>query len=135
MLVSEAFYEVLAPERKRGMRTVDRVLCDKLGPDGKSIPVRLYAVAPGGDEGNRSISKKNAYSSDSEDGMEDYINGDWPSAIKKLSATLDSNPNDKPVEMVLNYMSLVKQAGDAAPSVRSCRITVVAHACARHFRR
>ena len=45
--------------------------------------------------------------------------GDWPSAIKKLSATLSANPNDQPVEIVLKYMSLVKQAGDAAPAVRS----------------
>ena len=75
MLVSDTFYEMLSPERKRSMRTVDRVLCDKLGPDGQAIPVRLYAVAPGGDEGDRTISKKNAYSSDAEDGMEDYING------------------------------------------------------------
>jgi hypothetical protein len=75
LLVSDTFYDMLSPERKRNMRTVDRVLCDKLGPDGQAIPVRLYAVAPGGDEGDRTTSKKNAYSSDSEDGMEDYING------------------------------------------------------------
>eukprot|EP01043_Picozoa_sp_COSAG02_P048883 COSAG02_NODE_4853_length_4900_cov_4.210998_5_plen_73_part_00 len=44
--------------------------------------------------------------------------GDWPSAIKKLSATLSANPNDQPVDIVLKYMSLVKQPGDAAPAVR-----------------
>jgi hypothetical protein len=225
LLVSESFYELLSPERKRNMRTVDRVLCEKLGADGKAVPVRLYAVAGGADEGNRTLSKKNAYTSDLEDGMEDYINGactqmtrsvsvsvcvclclclsvclsvclagwlsvwlsvclsapecsssiptstqtlvafakslclsvslclslclsvslcvslcanatqeiltllrsdgslhnagNWPSAIKKLTTTLDQNANDKPVSLILEYMSLVKQAGDAAPAVGS----------------
>ena len=77
LLASESFYELLSPERKRNMRTVDRVLCDKLGADGKAVPVRLYAVAGGADEGNRTLSKRNAYTSDLEDGMEDYINGTW----------------------------------------------------------
>ena len=48
-----------------------------------------------------------------------YNAGNWPSAIKKLTATLDHNANDKPVSLILKYMSLVKQAGDAAPAVRS----------------
>ena len=68
----------------------DCVLCDKLGANGSSIAVRLYAVAPGGDEGNMSLTKINQYTSDSEDGMEDYIKGDWTSAVKKLSAVVSS---------------------------------------------
>lgn len=75
LLISETFYELLSPERKRQMRTVDRVLCDKLGPNGDAVPMRIYAVAPGGDEGNRDLPKKNSYTSESEDGMDDYING------------------------------------------------------------
>jgi hypothetical protein len=31
LLVTDAFYALLSKERKRGMRTCDRVLCDKLG--------------------------------------------------------------------------------------------------------
>jgi hypothetical protein len=37
LLVTDTFYALLSKERKRGMRTCDRVLCDKLGE------VRNYA--------------------------------------------------------------------------------------------
>ena len=112
LLVTDTFYDLLSPERKRTMRTCDRVLCDKLGANGNSIPVRLYAVAPGGDEGNMDLTKINQYTSDSEAGMEDYINGDWSSAVKKLQAVADLNPNDEPVRLVIKYMSLM---GNKAP--------------------
>ena len=38
---------------------MEPVLCAKLGDGGKSIPVRLYAVAPGEDEGDFALLKKN----------------------------------------------------------------------------
>jgi hypothetical protein len=33
---------------------------------GDAIPVRLWAVAPGADEGNMELDKKNSYTADSE---------------------------------------------------------------------
>merc|ERR1712224_971438 len=49
LLVTHQFYDLLSESRKRLMRTVDCVLCEKLGPPPEcgAIPVRLYAIAPG----------------------------------------------------------------------------------------
>jgi hypothetical protein len=54
----------------------------------------LYALAPGGDEGNMELTKKNEYSHRSEQGLEAYIGGDWPTALKVLSvrATTTHHP-------------------------------------------
>lgn len=58
------------------MRTVDVVLCAKLGIKGASIPIRLYAVAPGVEEGDYTQAHKNEYTATSESAMNAYIDGD-----------------------------------------------------------
>jgi hypothetical protein len=70
------FYDLLSKERKRLMRTVDVVLCHKMGGPGTntelgaSIPIRLYAVSPGIEEGDYLVDQKNQYTMESEAGLD-----------------------------------------------------------------
>jgi hypothetical protein len=98
------------------MRTVDCVMCAKLGPKGSAIAVRLYALAPGGDEGDFKMKKKNQYTNDSEVGMEAYIAGDWPLAIQTLSKCQAVNPNDHPLNFTLGYINHMKGGAGQAPN-------------------
>eukprot|EP01052_Picozoa_sp_SAG31_P065581 SAG31_NODE_24407_length_482_cov_0.812010_1_plen_116_part_10 len=97
------------------MRIVDCVLCEKLGPRPEcgAIPVRLYAVAPGIEEGDYTQPMKNMYTAASGAAVSAYIAGDWGTACSGMTELLRQNPNDAPLAFLLGYMQLPNFNGKA----------------------
>merc|ERR1712196_313588 len=101
ILMSESFHSKLSPEMKVGLRRVD-VVCLK----GSSIPMSIYTC----DRSNALYVEQSAidrYGADKvvdefqrifEEGMDNFVKGDWGAGRECFTACLQIVPRDKPAK-------------------------------------
>merc|ERR1711998_145630 len=107
IMMSEFFASRLSPEVKLGLRRVD-VVCLK----GSSIPMAIYTC----DRSNALWVSQQAvekYSSDAvvekfqetfEEGMDEFVSGNWGAAKTLFEEALSICPKDKPSQRILMHM-------------------------------
>lgn len=109
ILVSEEFYNRMSTEYKRNMRKVDRVKVV-----GASWPMILFAYDDGEDEGNDVLTKKNRFSAEMDEAVDEYISGNWAAAKKLLASCLSTRAKDPAAMRLIDYMNEQGQ-GSSAP--------------------
>jgi len=108
VLMSESFYSKLSPAIKHGLRRVD-VVCLK----GSSIPMAIYTC----DRSNALYVAQKAideYGADKvvdefqrifEEGMEEFVSGNWGASKVFFEQALCICPRDKPAQRILMHMN------------------------------
>ena len=100
ILCSEDFYNRMSSSYQRHMRKVDRVKVV-----GASWPMILYAYDEGADEGNDVLDKKNRFSTEFDQAVDNYISGDWKAAKKLLFSCLGTRNKDLAATRMIDFMA------------------------------
>ena len=85
-------------------RVLDRVMMRGLYKDGPK-PMWLWGEGIGQDNNDYTIRKINKYMVQFEDAIDAYALGDWPKARNLLEQCRVQQPDDKPVRVILDFMS------------------------------
>ena len=109
ILVSEDFYNRMSAPHQRNMRKVDRVKVV-----GASWPMILYAYDEGPDEGNAVLDKKNRFSTEFDQAVDEYISGNWKAAKKLLFSCLSARKDDVAAKKMMEFMDSAGR-GDNPP--------------------
>ena len=123
-MLSDIFYDKLAPETRQQLRKLDCVLVK-----GSEQPITLWAPSRGaagaaaGYEGKYfhagagqelpGATKMNQFTADYCTAIDNYMDGDWGAAKSQLEACADQEPDDQASKTILEYMA---SENNACPS-------------------
>ena len=111
ILTSEEFFRRCTTKYQRWLYRIDRVILP-----GMTRPVTLYAYDEGADENNPNMSKKTRYASEFDQGIENYIAGEWEDARSDFKNCLLHRPDDPATQSLLDFMESVAIHGGEAPA-------------------